>query len=1834
MLTIFLTALFAYLASASHAEAGPAFFAVLSAGGGFGAAFAATSVGSFLTTTFTGRLLASVAISALQSALAPKPKQPGITTSATSTGGVNPCGFILGWSATAGDAVCPMMSHGKVGKTPNAYLTYVIALGDIPGQVLGRVAVDGAFVNFDPSADHADYGAGLGGKYRGYAWVKYYDGSQTAADPGLLKHYSSYPERPWQADMIGTGVPYAICTFRYNRDLYKGLPEMLFECGGIKVYDPRRDSTAGGAGAHRWGNSASYEASANNAVLAYNIHRGITLPGLGLWGGRAEAEDLPVANWFAAMNACDQSLPGVWLGTAQFRAGIEVKVDSEPAAIVEELLKACNGQIAEVGGAFKIRVGGPGLPVMFIGDDDLIVTKPQDYAPFAQSDQRQNGIDAKYPDPEAVWQTKSAPSLYNPAWEAEDADRRVASLDLPACPFPLQVQRVMAAYIKDERRFRTHGVTLPPDAAVLEPLDVISWTSARNGYDGKLFELSEVVDDPKTLLQRVALRECDPSDYDWSAVTPLPTFVPSAVEVVPGPQTLSSWVVTAIVIEDASATKRRPAIRMSWDASDLDAVSAIQFELRIKNGDTVQSGDTVDVGAGSIICAEGILPNVAYQSRGKPVALGRATAWTDWVEVISGDVRLGSADLADPVNQAIDDALTLAADAQARIDAEAARITAEAQIAAAALSAETAARVAALNAEAGAIRAEMLAEAEAAFPRDVSIDTALNDLGARVTNLLIGLSETQSRLAGAGIFVDPESGTIQIEAVSRLDGELGEARIELDAVRGEITLLATKTYVDGVISNAILDPSQIPIIGSIEARLNSAELALSGAEAAIAAKASSLEVDAQGARLTAAELEIDGLQGEISLKASTTDLTAAEARITEAEAELSTIDGAAFSIGLRDIRVLGEAQDDQALLTLSDLLRSYEDHETRRADIAFATQDMLALVNEDREATASLKTALGARIDDTVALVASEATARASADEAEASERTALAARVTSAELGLTGTSEVVSALTTRTDAVEGAITSQASQLTSLSSSLAATNAAVGAAQEDADAAQALAATKADASALTALETRTTEVEGVVTSQASQITALSSTVTTNAADAAAATAAALAAANAANTLAGGKGRVFFQTAAPSGADRTAQNLWIDTTGGANTPKRWSGSAWVAVTDKVATDAVAAAAAAQLTANTVAADLTNNYYTKTTVDEALAAQSTALSSTITANAGTAAAASAAAATAAAAAQSKADTVEARLVNDYMTASTTTSAIAAAKTELNSTIFANAGTAAAASAAALAAANAANTLAGGKGRVFFQTTAPSGADQSAQNLWIDTTGGANTPKRWSGSAWIAVTDKVATDAVAAAAAAATAAAAAQLTANTVSANLASNYYTKTTVDTALAAQNLALSASIGTVNATVEQNAAALVKLDGFAAASYTLRLGAGGSAAGLEIVSASDPIEGETSVFKIAAKHFEVTAASMRITGGVGAALNLDPNLQDASAWGGASTPNIVSIPDGASGNKAIRSVAGADQTIASLAFAVNPAKTLRLRGSFRKSAGADGQSYFRLYWYSGSGVEIGFTSATVPAASTAFQEVQATGIVPPLNARFARIAVLPGFGGTLGYHEWQGISCEEQIDTTLVVDGAIRARHLATDTLITQSAQIGNGIILNANLGDAQITAAKILDLQVTNAKLASAAVTTAKIGDLQVDTLKIAGNAVTVFRGARNTALANSTVNAWTTVAWVGFTPTDGANSLLAMVGAGMTLTSGASGGGVTARGNARLLWRGNVVREFIDVMTLVAGGNTLKSPLAMTEILTAGWGYGELVFQISKGETAGNFTVDASLIAGEFKR
>ena len=126
------------------------------------------------------------------------------------------------------------------------------------------------------------------------------------------------------------------------------------------------------------------------------------------------------------------------------------------------------------------------------------------------------------------------------------------------------------------------------------------------------------------------------------------------------------------------------------------------------------------------------------------------------------------------------------------------------------------------------------------------------------------------------------------------------------------------------------------------------------------------------------------------------------------------------------------------------------------------------------------------------------------------------------------------------------------------------------------------------------------------------------------------------------------------------------------------------------------------------------------------------------------------------------------------------------------------------------AAQQAAEAAATAAGNKGEVIFGSTTPTAEKRLSQNLWIDTTGGLNTPKRWNGSTWVAVTDKAATDAAAAASAAQATATEALNKANTATQNIAT---VQTKVNT-LTTQQSATASQVSTLQTTVDGNTASI------------------------------------------------------------------------------------------------------------------------------------------------------------------------------------------------------------------------------------------------------------------------------------------------------------------------------------------------------------------------------------------------------------------------------------
>ncbi|KAB0586191.1 host specificity factor TipJ family phage tail protein [Comamonas kerstersii] len=341
------------------------------------------------------------------------------------------------------------------------------------------------------------------------------------------------------------------------------------------------------------------------------------------------------------------------------------------------------------------------------------------------------------------------------------------------------------------------------------------------------------------------------------------------------------------------------------------------------------------------------------------------------------------------------------------------------------------------------------------------------------------------RITDAGVYVDPDTGTVKIAGLEATRDEVTQLEVLLDAVQGQLALKATTAYVDGKISEAVLSPADLLLYEGLDARVTSVTQALNSVNGQLAQKASAAELTQALVRLTTAENNLDALSGQIALRVTRSEWESAqqglENRISSAEVTLNALDVPSITQTVIATRRLDKAAE----ALLRDILTGERNRSEAAEALAFARTELSAAITEGLQAEAQQRQQLAARLDQEdaalLALVEQEQQARVSGDQAEAAARQTLAATVSSNH-----------------------------------------------------------------------------------------------------------SAALAAAQAASDAAGSKGKVIFGSSAPAVADRLAQNLWIDTTGGANTPKRWNGSAWVAVTDKAATDAAAAAAQAQATANNAVA----------------------------------------------------------------------------------------------------------------------------------------------------------------------------------------------------------------------------------------------------------------------------------------------------------------------------------------------------------------------------------------------------------------------------------------------------------------------------------------------------------------------------------------------------------------------------------------------------------------------------------------------------------------------
>ena len=687
-----------------------------------------------------------------------------IETKSTTLGDTTGQTFILGNWATGGHLSGIRYSHRESGGAGAGTMrTTVVRLSDVPlvGSELRRVIVDGISVSLNGPV-HNDYGVGtLDDQYGGKIWVKFYDGSQTVADPMMIDKYGDHSEKPWLSTHIGKETAYAIVTQKYDNELWRGDSRFRFEIiGGIPLYDISKDTTAGGTGPHRWDDRTTWEPTTNPQIIKYNVFRGIRCKGGFIYGGQTvAAEDLPADNWIPAIEACreiretaffdnivnnafdfiNENFGGQTFQIQRYMFGYEVNLaapengGTEPAELIEYLDQACGGDTVDMGGTILTRVGLPSLPTEFITDGDIYVTQVQQEDPFPSLDGTYNAVNGTYVSLADNYEPREAIPSRDLVAEAEDGRYLPASLNLHGVPNESQAQDLIGMYLRDGRRMIRHTVTMPPEYMMLTPLDALDWTSAAHGYSGKDFEVGEIAIDPTTLSTTISMREIDPTDdaiREGDEVLVSPASITAAVY---PPEITPSFAATGSSISDSGSVPRRTCGLMTWGALESD-VTAIKYQVRIAaTGEIVEQGQTTDLDALQHVIRGANIPNTAYEVRSRLIA-DRPTEWTPWTPFTVPDVRINGNDIgpsAITFTHVASDVSGAISDAQADISAS------QTEIANAKQRLDTA-------------EAEILAqggEIDAADASIASLQTAQAGLSASVNSNALALSGQSASLA-------------------------------------------------------------------------------------------------------------------------------------------------------------------------------------------------------------------------------------------------------------------------------------------------------------------------------------------------------------------------------------------------------------------------------------------------------------------------------------------------------------------------------------------------------------------------------------------------------------------------------------------------------------------------------------------------------------------------------------------------------------------------------------------------------------------------------------------------------------------------------------------------------------------------------------------------------------------------------------------------------------------------------------------------------------------------------------------------------------------------------
>ncbi|WP_218997430.1 phage tail tip fiber protein [Shewanella algae] len=394
----------------------------------------------------------------------------------------------------------PIVFAAETG-TDNEYLHLVIPLAAHQCADVLEIYFDDEVVYQNGSLDTA---------YSKHARINIHLGTQTAADSDLLAECEH-----WTASHIGLGITYLYVRLKHDPEFYaNGLPNIKALVQGKPLYDPRKDSTVGGSGSHRWDDESSWEWSDNWALCVLDYTRFES-------GVGALVNEIDLPSYALAANDSDQLVEYDDEGNTEKRYTCNGTFTQSmtPASVLDKLLTAGAGMQTYSSGKYQLFSGvyqGPHL--LTIGEADL--AGEVEVRPFNARAQLCNAVRGTFVDPDNFYQPTDFAPYESDYYRAQDNGEYIDhDIDLPFTQSAYTAQRLAKLHLELNRAGQQIVAPLNMIGLSVSVGQVVELDLPRLGIKAEYQVMDWQFDFGQPI--KVTLRETGPAlfDYDKGSYT-------------------------------------------------------------------------------------------------------------------------------------------------------------------------------------------------------------------------------------------------------------------------------------------------------------------------------------------------------------------------------------------------------------------------------------------------------------------------------------------------------------------------------------------------------------------------------------------------------------------------------------------------------------------------------------------------------------------------------------------------------------------------------------------------------------------------------------------------------------------------------------------------------------------------------------------------------------------------------------------------------------------------------------------------------------------------------------------------------------------------------------------------------------------------------------------------------------------------------------------------------------------------------------------------------------------------------------------------------------------